>query len=160
MKNWIKLVYQTVQFPISTKYGIFLSKISIYFQKCHVFFGYKTRYSRLDRILVLRKSGQFSITMSLMFFQKLHFFLMRKWPFLNMFLIGFHCMLSLVSSCLSFLSIFEKNVSKWKKIHIFEKISISSRDIHLNYIFRNRSRRAKIGFFYLDTLSFNSFQTT
>ena len=84
---------------------------------------------------------------------------MRKWPFLNMFLIGFQCMLSLVSSCLSFLSIFEKSL-KMAKIHIFEKISISSRDIHLNYIFRNRSRRAKIGFFYLDTLSFNSFQTT
>ena len=121
MKNWIKLVYQTVQFLISTKYGIFLSKISIYFKKCHVFFGYKTRYSRLDRILVLRKSGQFSITMSLMFFQKLHFFLMRKWPFLNMFLIGFHCMLSLVSSCLSFLSIFEKKVSKWKKSTFLRK---------------------------------------
>ena len=55
---------------------------------------------------------------------------------------------------------FWKKSLKMEKIHIFEKISISSRDIHLNYIFRNRSRRAKIGFFYLDTLSFNSFQTT
>ena len=148
----------------------FLTQITVFFyqkfQNFNVLFSKCSHYETIPNFVVgqtvgpnhnfiLRKSGQFSISYLLMAdFLKIAIF--AWWE--NMFLIGFYFMLSLFV----FPIFFFENVLKWK-IHIFEKISIFSRDIHSNYIFRNGSRRAPTELklaFYLDTLSFNSFQTT
>ena len=125
---WFKL--NAVNFHQKIRFFSKIQNFRVFQSQKFSLFACETRNGRLDRILVLKKSGQFSISLSLMhvFFSKIAFFLMRKWPFLNMFLIGFHCMLSLVSSCLSFLSIFEKKVSKWKKNpHFWENIHFQPR---------------------------------
>ena len=130
---WFKL--NTVNFPQKIRFFfkifVFLLILRFFFaiKKFHVFICmWNSKRQAWPHFGLEKKWPVFDFTVVNAFFSKIAFFLMRKWPFLNMFLIGFHCMLSLVSSCLSFLSIFEKKVSKWKKNpHFWENIHFQPR---------------------------------